>query len=197
MSKACDWEPREQQEWDQIEKGYRWVHQAARILKNEAGLNERQVRRRFHGLLGAIRRHNPRDKVTFTAAMGHFLKVTDSYLDGLFHCYAIGDLPRTNNDLEHLFGSSRHHERRATGRRSASPAMVLRGPVRLIAAAATRLRQIDPAALIPHDLAAWRKMRAALDQRHQARRMRHRFRKNPDAYLRSLEAELLKPTLPS
>src|SRR3712207_9435478 len=58
---------------------------------------------------------------------------------GLFHCYAVPDLPRTNNGLEQLFGSQRYHERRATGRKAASPAAVLRGEVRLIAATATRL----------------------------------------------------------
>jgi hypothetical protein len=67
------------------------------------------------------------------------LKVTKSYWKGLFRCYrfAKGTLPGTNNDLEHLFGSARYHERRASGRRNASPAMVLRGSVRVVAAIAT------------------------------------------------------------
>lgn len=46
-------------------------------------------------------------------------------------------MPRTNNDLEHIFGSARRHERRASGRKGASPAMVVRGSVRVIAAIAT------------------------------------------------------------
>jgi len=46
----------------------------------------------------------------------HFLKVTRSYWPGLFHCYDIQGLPRTNNDLEHIFGQWRHHQRRCTGR---------------------------------------------------------------------------------
>src|SRR3712207_8356057 len=71
--------------------------------------------------------------------MKHFLKVTVSYWPCRFHCYGVADLPRTNNDLEHLFGSNRYHERRATGRKTASPGTVLRGAVRLIAATATRL----------------------------------------------------------
>src|SRR3712207_8535790 len=39
-----------------------------------------------------------------------------------------------------LFRSQRYHERRASGRKAASPATVLRGEVRLIAATVTRLR---------------------------------------------------------
>jgi hypothetical protein len=68
-----------------------------------------------------------------------FLKVTKSYWKGLFHCYRFpeGTLPRTNNDLEHLFGWARYGERRASGRRNASPAMVVRGSVRVLAAVAT------------------------------------------------------------
>ncbi|MBV8128581.1 MAG: hypothetical protein JO114_13125 [Planctomycetaceae bacterium] len=47
----------------------------------------------------------------------HFAKVSKSYWPGLFRCDESSELPRTNNDLEHLFGSHRYHERRASGRR--------------------------------------------------------------------------------
>lgn len=75
------------------------------------------VRRRFDGLGAAMRRH--RDSAgTLAAAVDHFRKVARSYRSGLFHCYAVPDLPRTNNDLEQMFGSQRYHERRATGRKA-------------------------------------------------------------------------------
>ena len=54
-------------------------------------------------------------------AVEHFRTVTKSYWLGLFQCYQVAELPRTNNDLEHLFGSTRYLERRATGRKMASP----------------------------------------------------------------------------
>ncbi|GHO47141.1 hypothetical protein [Ktedonospora formicarum] len=50
-----------------------------------------------------------------------FLKVTNSFAPGLFHCYEVAGLARINNDLEHCFGVVRYHERRATGRRGAVP----------------------------------------------------------------------------
>src|SRR5262249_52409471 len=34
-------------------------------------------------------------------------RVSRSYWPGLFACYEVADLPRTNNDLEHFFGSHR------------------------------------------------------------------------------------------
>jgi hypothetical protein len=183
--------------WPAVRRGYRWVHRAAAILKNRPGENARQVRRRLRGLLGAIALHRPRTG-DLAAATAHFLKVSKSYWGGLFCCYDVADLPRTNNDLEHLFGSNRYHERRATGRRNASPAMVLRGPVRLVAATTTRLSPPpDASALAPADVGRWRTLRAQLDERRQARVLRSRFRRDPAAYLGQLEKQLLKPTLPS
>ncbi len=38
---------------------------------------------------------------------------------GLFACYDVAGVPRTNNDLERAFGSHRYHKRRATGRKGA------------------------------------------------------------------------------
>ena len=53
--------------------------------------------------------------------------MSKSYWPGLFRCYESVDLPRTNNELEHTFGSHRYHERRASGRRRASPGLVVMG----------------------------------------------------------------------
>ena len=112
------------------------MHRAAHILGNEAGEDATKVQRRFDGLVAAITRHRAKAG-SLAGAIEHFGKVTRSYRPGLFHCYAVPDLPRTDNDLEQLFGSQRYHERRATGRKAASPAIVLRGEVRVIAATAT------------------------------------------------------------
>jgi hypothetical protein len=122
--------------------------------------------------------------------------VTASYWPGLFPCYDVPGLPRTNNDLEQYFGAARQAERRATGRKSASPALVVRGAVRVVALMATRQQQYSPAELRPRDLAAWRALRQRLETRHQTRRAQARFRRDPAAYLTALEAQLLKPALP-
>lgn len=130
-------------------------------------------------------------------ALAHFVKVTESYWPGLFHCYDVPDLPRTNNRLEQLFGSTRHHERRCTGRKVASPSLVLRGSVRIMAGLGTRQQAFNAQDLSEIDLKSWREVRAGLEQRRQSRTLRHRFRRDPTAYLRKLETCLLKPTLPT
>jgi hypothetical protein len=182
--------------WPAIRRAYGWVHEAARILKNEAALEAATVARRFNGLLGAMVRHR-RQFGDLAGAIDHFRKVTRSYRPGLFHCYRVPDLPRTNNDLEHLFGSHRYHERRATGRKTASPAMVLRGPVRVLAATATRLRPFHARDLAATDRRQWTALRASLEQRHHGRRLRARFRRDPEAFLKQIEVDFLQSALPT
>ena len=126
-----------------------------------------------------------------------FLKVTASYWPGLFHCYDMVDLPRTNNDLEHVFGSTRYHERRATGRKQASPGLVVRGSVRVVATIVTQNNHFSGSDLAPRDLAQWRTLRKQVDYRHEARREQYRFRKDPERYLRALEAQLSQRKMPS
>ena len=118
---------------------YGWVWQAAHLLGDHGPGDTAAVRRRLGGLLGAMARHGPA-LGALAGAVRHFVKVSRSYWPGLFHCYEVADLPRTNNDLEHVFGSHRYHERRASGRKGAPPGLVLRGQARLLAAAATRQR---------------------------------------------------------
>ncbi len=172
------------------------MHAAAHILGNAAGEDAAKVRRRFDGLVAAMRRH--RDLAGALApAIDRFAKVFRSYRPGLFHCYAVPDLPRTDNDLEQMFGSQRYHERRATGRKTASPAAVLRGEVRVIAAVMTRLSPPATGDLGRTDWEPWRDLRHRLDQRRHARTLRTRFRRDPKAYLAELEQKARQPALPS
>ena len=182
--------------WPSIRRAYAWVHQAARILENAAGEPAERVRRRFDGLLGALARHRAMAG-PLAEAVDRFRKVTRSYRPGLFHCYAVADLPRTNNALEQLFGSYRRHERRATGRKTNSSATVLRGPVRLLAGLATRLRRQGASDLAGADRQRWRHVRAGLERRHQARVLRAQFRRDPGASLSRLERLLCQPALPA
>ena len=173
-----------------------WVHAAARILNNEEALGAPEIQCRLQALLDVMARD--REKAGALApAIGRFLKVSRSYWPGLFHCYSVEGVPRTNNDLEQFFGSCRHHERRATGRKGASPGLVLRGPVRLVAGAATRQRRRSGAELQPRDLAAWKQQRQQLEARRQVRRRGLRFRRDPKAYLTNLEEQAGKLPLPT
>jgi hypothetical protein len=121
----------------------------------------------------------------------HFLKVTDSYWSGLFHCYTVEGLPRTNNDLEHVFGTWRHHHRRCTGRKAAPASLVLRGSVQLVSCLATQFRTFKAEQLASIPLQDWRELRSKLQQHRINRVKQLRFRRSPDDYLAKLESQLL------
>jgi hypothetical protein len=171
------------------------VHQAAHLLANADGLDVYELRRAYRGLLAEMGDQRA-TAGGLAEAVTHFRAVTKSYGLGLFQCYQVSELPRTNNDLEHFFGSARHHERRVSGRKVAAPSLVIRGAVRLVAAVATRQQPLTAAQLRPANLTRWRQLRSELERRQEARRAQLRFRRDPTTYLTRVEATLLQPSLP-
>lgn len=95
------------------------MYRAAHLLTNADQQSTSEIRHQYQSLLDEMRQEvftsEPLCKMIAT-----FLKITNSYWPGLFLCYDLSALPRTNNDLEHLFGSTRYHERRSTGRKGLS-----------------------------------------------------------------------------
>lgn len=180
--------------WPSIRRAFGWVHRAADILGSKTARGS-TVRDELGGLLGAMKRH--RESVgKLGEAVDHFVKVSRSYWPGLFACYDTAGRPRTNNALEQAFGSHRYHERRATGRKGASPALVLRGSARLIAGLATRTREVTVAELAGVNQDRWQRLRAELEQRRHRRVERRRFRQDPQQYLKALEHKLNQSRLP-
>ncbi|BCL84616.1 hypothetical protein ccbrp13_70810 [Ktedonobacteria bacterium brp13] len=182
--------------WPVLSQAYALVHQAAHVLANHEDEKGQVVRERYEQVLRTMREQQP-SLGPLGEAISTFLKVTESYRPGLFHCYDVADLPRTNNELEHCFGSVRYSERRASGRRGAIAALVVRGPVRALTALALRRQCFLPRALVLYDLEAWYAMREQLTFRREARRKQLRFRRDPATYLADLEAKLIKESLRS
>jgi hypothetical protein len=179
-----------------VRTAFGWVRRLAAVLANKKGLDAAAVRRRYRGVIASLARHR-RTLGSLAGAFDHLRRVTRSYWAGLYRCYDVAGLPRTNNDLEQFFGSYRSHERRSSGRKVACPGTVVRGSVRLVAAAATRSRPIEVADLVPSDRSSWRDLRSRLERRQAVRTLGRRFRHDPVAYLKSLEASLINQALPS
>jgi hypothetical protein len=184
--------------WPPVKATYQWVHRVARLLENKKQLPAQKRRRQLSGILTKMRQaaRQAKDEAV-RKQLQNFVKVTKSYWAGLFRCYESVDIPRTNNDLEHLFGSYRYHERRATGRKHASAGLVVKGGPRILAGLATRQRPEEGLALPQGYVPAWQQVRAELEKRKEARRQQFRFRRNPDIYLNKLEKLLLQLSLPS
>lgn len=185
-----------EQLWPPIRQAYAWLHQAAHLLANAEQHAVTTLQQEYQRLLETMTQQQD-GLGALAPAVAHFQKVTASYWDGLFHCYQVKDLPRTNNDLEQYFGTARHIERRVTGRKRASPTLVIRGSVRVVAAGASRLVSFSAADLRLTDVTAWRVLRQTLDYRHEGRRSQLRFRRDPQVYLASLEQSLFRSSLPS
>jgi len=183
--------------WPAVQAGYRWVRRVARLLKSQAMWPAAEVRRRLSEVLRRMRQAARAAEGPLAGQLGHFVKVTKSYWPGLFACYGSKDIPRTNNDLEHLFGSHRYHERRASGRRRGSPGLVVSGGVRVVSSLATRLRPEEGLTLSAGYVEGWRRSRAALEKRREARRQQRRFRRDPVTYVQKLEELALQLGLPS
>jgi hypothetical protein len=183
--------------WPPLQTGYTLIHQAAHLLANQDKLDGATLRQAYQDQIVTPWQVHEAPDDPLAAAAATFAKVTASYWPNLFYCYDVPDLPRTNNDLEQFFGAARHLERRATGRKMASPAVVVRGAVRVVALMAARHQPFSTNELRPRDVAAWKTLRRRTDARHAARRVQARFRRNPVTYLADLETRLLKPALPS
>jgi hypothetical protein len=168
----------------------------AHVLSNQEQWEADRVQLLFEEQLTQMREQAEQSEAGRSALL-HFLKVTHSYAPHLFFCYQVADLPKTNNDLEQAFGKVRRSERRATGRRGAMPGLVVRGPVRLTAALATRLHLFSAEDLIPDDLTRWQQLRSENSFRQEARCKQFRFRKDPLSYLAALEEQLSKISLRS
>jgi hypothetical protein len=173
--------------WPPVRAGYKWVKRVTRLLENKAGLSAKQLRRRFVQLLSRMRQAARVAQPEVAGWLKQFVKVSKSHWRGLFACYQAQDLPRTNNDLEQLFGSHRYHERRASGRKVASPGLVVLGSVRIVAGLATRLRPEEGLQLPEGYVESWQQLRTTLEKRRHARRQQRRFRHDPVTYLNKLE----------
>jgi ElaB/YqjD/DUF883 family membrane-anchored ribosome-binding protein len=123
----------------ELKKHVRGVRTLERKAKKESDQPATEVRRGLSALLSKIREAARQAKDAVGAEqLRRFVKVTKNWWGGWFHCYDSPDIPRTTNDLEHRFGSHRYPERRASGRKQASPGLVVQGAVRVVASLATR-----------------------------------------------------------
>ncbi len=183
--------------WPPLQQMFAWLHEAVDLLDNPEQRSGAVVQ-------AADERLSQHFAAQLKSAAGepmrrwgeHLLKITNSDWAGLLHTDDVADLPRTNNDLEHLFGSLRHQERRITGRKVASSSLVTRGAVRVFAAVLAWVSPPTPSQLGEVDPGVWHEERRRLGKRRHARLLQRRFRQQPDRYLAGLEEQLLKLDLP-
>jgi hypothetical protein len=121
------------------------------------------------------------------AFRAHLRALTERYAPGLFHCYTIPGLPRTNNDLESLFGNVRRRTLCTAGPYRAQQLLHDYGAWLLFETIPDQHRQLERLRQV-----------SVADFRQECQRMQHHradrtadlgFRRRPSAYLARLEAQ--------
>jgi hypothetical protein len=119
----------------------------------------------------------------------HLVAVLRRLGPGLYRCYDVPGLPRTDNALEQFYRRLRSGQRRITGRTRAAASVIGLGGGAVYATAASAA----PEAEVLRRLAAvpaahWQQDRLTLRAHHARQAQRRRFRRDPAAYLSDLEA---------
>jgi hypothetical protein len=151
----------------------------------------RDIRRRVEGCLDDLAAAMAEGRIAarLHPAVEHLGTVLRRLGDGLYHCYDVPALPRTNNDLEHFYRQLKAGERRITGRKRADSFVVRVGGFAVYAAAT---KDADEATLLQQltgvPTAAWQAERAVLRANQERQTQMRRFHLRREAYLTDLEA---------
>lgn len=106
------------QTYQTFQQGAAWLRDIAYILEPTASqaVCGEQVAGQLRAYLDTVLRW-PQVTPTFYAFGRHLDKVSRSYWPGLFHCYDVPGLPRTNNELESRFRDTGRRLLRTTGQK--------------------------------------------------------------------------------
>ena len=172
------------------------AHRVARhvgIIRHVAGLLDTQspsaqVKRVVRTYLNRLAEDAPRRGRG--AVTGHFIDhvvgVSNRYWPGLFHCYDDPRIPRTTNELEGSFGSSKRGVRQRTGRKSTSGGK-LESAGEVVVRVEALLGVMSPPELQQHLLAVpperYLKSKGRLRHLQHPARERRSIQRNPEGYL--------------
>jgi hypothetical protein len=156
------------QTYQTFQQGAAWLRDIAYILQPTASeaMRGKQVARQLRAYLDTVLRW-PEIMPTFSVFGRHFDKVSRSYWPGLFHCYDMPGLPRTNNELESHFRDTSRRLLRTTGQKGLTQRTLQRqGAWELLPCPPTEAQLLDAVCQTPpEELAQERQRFAAHRQR--------------------------------
>jgi len=105
-------------EYQELRQGETWLRDIDHVLElaNDNPATGQQVAQRLRAYLDGLTTL-PDLPPRLDAFRHHLNKVSSSYWSGLFHCYDIKGLPRTNNELESHFRDTQRRLLRTTGQK--------------------------------------------------------------------------------
>ena len=117
----------------------------------------------------------------------HLQALTKRYEKGLYHCYDIAGLPRTNNDLESLFGRVRRQTLLTSGSHHAKQRLHEQGAWLLFDVVTNEDEQLKRLKRV--SLEEWNKERQRMLAHQSTFTANRRHQSNPEKYLAELEAQ--------
>jgi hypothetical protein len=151
-----------------LHQGAAWLHDIAYLLEPVATYpcHAAEVARQLRASLDTVQRQ-PQLPPTFEAFGRHLDAVSRRYWSGLFHCYEVPGLPRTNNELESHLRETRRRLLRTTGQQGQTQRTLQRqGAWELLSHPPTEAKlQEALSQTAPQDLAQERQRFAAHRQR--------------------------------
>lgn len=178
-----------------IAEGYTWVVDIADILDvplPEPGAEapdrplSAEVRDRLNAYLDRLDRRTDLS-APLIEFREHLRALTERYAPGLFHCYDIPGLPRTNNDLESVFGRARRQTLRTSGPHHAQQRLHEEGAWLLFDLVSNEHEQLDRLQRVSLD--DWREEQQRIREHRATFTDDRRFRREPSGYLAELEAQ--------
>jgi hypothetical protein len=158
------------QTYQDLQQGAAWLRDIAYILEPTRSqvCNGDEVAAQLRGYLDAIGHLNHVSPAIYDFGL-HLDKVSRSYWLGLFHCYEVAGLPRTNNEIESHFRDTGRQLLRITGQKGLTGRTLQRqGAWELLPRPATEAKLLDGLRQIPPKELAQERQRFA--------RHRERFR---------------------
>jgi hypothetical protein len=114
------------------------------------------------------------------------ISYTRGFWKGLFTCYDVSFLPRTNNDHERFYRQTKTRHRRMTGRRSWNEYILRNGEYIVLVDDALKQKDLSVRlSQVPYE--RYKEQRAQWNARLSDSVLRRRFRGNPESYLKQLE----------
>jgi hypothetical protein len=175
-----------------LRQAYAYLLQIAHLLEpTTSGERGVEVRQRVEAHLEEVERAADAGDVPpwVQDPLRHLVTVLRRLGDGLYHCYDVPGLPRTNNELEQFYRRVKASERRITGHRRSDRFVVRVGGFAIYAIAASAVPEIEvrrQLSLVA--AAAWQEERAVLRANHERQVKMRRFHLDRSSYLADLEA---------
>lgn len=112
--------------------------------------------------------------------------MSKTWLPGILYCYDIPGLPRSNLDLESVFGRLRRAQRRITGRKETTPLRIF-GPGQMMLLTLDEQEVLPQLQSVPVDVYWSQRRRQA--EREEPRRWLRRLHRDPAQALKQLDEQ--------